>query len=209
MPAAPVPSAAQGPEPAGGVRGGGGEAARRDGHGSDRAGPGILAPAVAASGGQPAEEHQEHAMTQSIAAYITLPGNAAEAFRHWHAVFGGELEIITYGQMQLEGLPFDPPADAVAHAVLHLEGGDIAGGDSIGELQGAYPLRDTAYSLLCTETDLERARELSAGLVEAGGSENMPIMRAPWGDHYGQTFDRFGVMWSFSVPQDDPAERVL
>lgn len=136
-------------------------------------------------------------MSQSIAAYITLPGTAAEAF-------GGELEIITYGQMQLEGLPFDPPADAVAHAVLHLEGGDIAGGDSIGE---SYPLRDTAYSLLCTQSEIERARELSAALVDGGGSEGMPIMKAPWGDWYGQTFDRYGVMWSFSVPAEGPAQR--
>ena len=145
-------------------------------------------------------------MSQSIAAYITLPGTAAEAVAHWHEVFGGELEIITYGQMQLEGLPFDPPQDAVAHAILHLEGGDIAGGDSIGEPEGAYPLRDTAYSLLCTQSDVERARELSAALIEAGGSEGMPIMKAPWGDWYGQTFDRYGVMWSFSVPAEGPAQ---
>lgn len=143
-------------------------------------------------------------MSQSIAAYITLPGTAAEAFAHWHEVFGGELEIITYGQMQLEGLPFDPPAEAVAHAVLHLEGGDIAGGDSIGE---SYPLRDTAYSLLCTRSEIERARELSAALIDGGGSEGMPIMKAPWGDWYGQTFDRCGVMWSFSAPDEGPAQR--
>ena len=143
-------------------------------------------------------------MSQSIAAYITLPGTAAEAFAHWHEVFGGELEIITYGQMQLEGLPFDPPADAVAHAVLQLEGGDIADGDSIGE---SYLLRDTAYSLLCTQSEIERARELSAALIDGGGSEGMPIMKAPWGDWYGQTFDRYGVMWSFSVPAEGPAQR--
>lgn len=139
-------------------------------------------------------------MSSSVAAYITLPGTAAGAFRHWQEVFGGELEIVTYGEMQLEGLPFDPPAEAVAHAVLHLPGGDIAGGDSIGEPEGAYPIRGTAYSLLHTDDDVDRVRALSAALVEAGGSESMPIMVAPWGDHYGSTFDRFGVMWSFSVP---------
>lgn len=34
----------------------------------------------------------------------------------------------------------------------------------------------------------------------------MPIRKAPWGDYYGQTFDRYGVMWSFSVPAEGPAQ---
>ena len=27
----------------------------------------------------------------------------------------------------------------------------------------------------------------------------MPFEKAPWGDYYGQVFDRYGVMWSFSA----------
>lgn len=146
-------------------------------------------------------------MSTSVATYITLPGTAAEAFRHWHEVFGGELDLVTYGEMPLEGMPFDPPPEAVAHAVLHLDGGDIAGGDSIGEPEDKYPIRDTAYSLLYTGDEVDRIQELSRKLIEAGGSANMPIEKAPWGDWYGQTFDRYGVMWSFSAPDGDPAGR--
>lgn len=146
-------------------------------------------------------------MSTSVATYIALPGTAAEAFRHWQEVFGGELEIVTYGEMQMEGMPFDPPADAVAHAVLHLDGGDIAGGDTLGEPEGTYPIRDTAYSMLYTGDDIERVRGLSDRLIDAGGSANMPIEKAPWGDWYGQSFDRYGVMWSFSVPGGEPADR--
>lgn len=145
-------------------------------------------------------------MSTSVAAYIALPGTAGEAFRHWQEVFGGELELVTYGEMQLEGMPFDPPADAVAHAVLHLDGGDIAGGDSLGEPEGTYPIRGTAYSMLYTGDDIDRVRGLSDRLIEGGGSANMPMEKAPWGDWYGQTFDRYGVMWSFSVPGGESAD---
>jgi PhnB protein len=27
----------------------------------------------------------------------------------------------------------------------------------------------------------------------------MPFEQAPWGDWYGQVFDRFGVMWAIST----------
>jgi PhnB protein len=29
----------------------------------------------------------------------------------------------------------------------------------------------------------------------------MPFEKAPWGDWYGQVFDRFGVMWAVSVEE--------
>ena len=53
-------------------------------------------------------------MTQNLATYIALPGTTAEAMEHWHEVFGGELQILRYGDMQLEGMPFTPPPNAVA-----------------------------------------------------------------------------------------------
>lgn len=41
-------------------------------------------------------------MSTTLATYIALPGNAAEAFEHWHEVFGGDLDLMRYGDMQLE-----------------------------------------------------------------------------------------------------------
>ena len=68
-----------------------------------------------------------------------------------------------------------------------------------------YGLRDTAYSLLYSVDDVERARELIDKLLAAGGSVNMPFELAPWGSYYGQVFDRFGVMWSFDVDAGEAA----
>ncbi|MFC7400731.1 VOC family protein [Citricoccus sp. GCM10030269] len=137
-------------------------------------------------------------MAPSIATYISLPGTTAEAFGHWQEVFGGELNLIRYGDMDLEGLPFEPDPQAVAHVTLSAPGGELAGGDVMDD--GDYPVKDTAYSLLYTVDSPEAARDLMGKLVNGGGSENMPFDKAPWGDWYGQVFDRFGVMWAFSVP---------
>ncbi|MBC9953337.1 glyoxalase/bleomycin resistance/extradiol dioxygenase family protein [Leucobacter sp. cx-42] len=139
-------------------------------------------------------------MAHSIATYISLDGVTGEAMQHWHEVFGGELNIIRYGDMQLQGMPFEPPADAVAHATLTLPGGVIAGGDSM-DPGTEYPVRGTAYSMLYTTDTPDEARALIAGLLEGGGEAGMPFEKAPWGDWYGQVFDRYGVMWSFSCEE--------
>lgn len=61
-----------------------------------------------------------------------------------------------------------------------------------------YPVRGTAYSLLYSTDTAEEAKELIQKLLDAGGSVGMPFEKAPWGDWYGQVFDKYGVMWSFS-----------
>ncbi|WGW10598.1 glyoxalase/bleomycin resistance/extradiol dioxygenase family protein [Saxibacter everestensis] len=139
-------------------------------------------------------------MSATLATYVALPGNAADAFTHWQEVFGGELDLTRYGDMDLEGMPFTPDPEKVAHAALHTPGGDITGGDAMpGE--DAPPLRDTAYSLLYGVDTPDEARTLIQKLVDGGGSVNMPFELAPWGDWYGQAFDRFGVMWAFAASE--------
>lgn len=132
----------------------------------------------------------------SLASYLALPGNTAEAMEHWHDVFGGQLQIVRYGDMELEGLPFDPDPNAVAHATLTLPVGVIAGSDVMDDQD--YPIRDTAYSLLYTTDTQDEAKRLFQKLVDGGGTVGMPLEEAPWGDLYGQVFDRFGVMWAFT-----------
>ncbi len=133
----------------------------------------------------------------SLATYIAFPGNAKAAFEHYHALLGGDLLLVTYGSMDME-MPFTPDPDAVAHASLKLPWGEVAGADAMDDRE--YNIRDSAYSLLLTLDDVEEARALIAAFIDGGGSQGMPFELAPWGDYYGQVFDAFGVMWSFSVP---------
>lgn len=135
-------------------------------------------------------------MAGTISTYVTFNGYTAEVLKHWQEVFGGELNLLTYAGTKMEGMPFEPPADALAHGVLTLPGGLISGGDST---DGEYPIRDTAYSMLYNAESVEDARERIATMVAAGGEETMKFETAPWGGSYGQVFDKYGVMWSFSA----------
>ena len=138
-------------------------------------------------------------MAQSLATYIALPGTTGEAMEHWHDVFGGELVIMRYGDVPMEGMPFEPDPHAVAHASLTLSAGVIAGGDAMEDGHD-YSVRGTAYSMLYTTDTPDEAREYIRRLLDGGGENGMPFERAPWGDWYGTVFDRFGVMWAFSCP---------
>lgn len=140
-------------------------------------------------------------MSRSLATYIALPGNTAEAMEHWHEIFGGDLEILRYGDTSIEDMPFEPDPQAVAHATLTMPVGIIAGGDAMDD-ERDYPLQDTAYSLLYTTSTPDEARGYIEKLVDGGGSVGMPFEEAPWGGWYGQVFDRFGVMWSFSCDDE-------
>lgn len=131
--------------------------------------------------------------------YISFPGNAAEVMGYYRDVFGGTLDVMTYGDMPpMEGMPFTPPAEAVAHA--QLEGGllTLAGGDDLGE--APQPLDSAVYSLMILLDSVEEGRALIEKLTSTGGNLEMPFEMAPWGDHYGQVRDRFGVMWQIDVP---------
>ncbi|MPV49574.1 MULTISPECIES: VOC family protein [unclassified Pseudactinotalea] len=137
-------------------------------------------------------------MAQSLATYIALPGTTAEAMAHWHEVLGGELDILRYGDAPpMAGMGFEPDPNAVAHATLTLPAGVIAGGDSM-DPGTDYPVGGTAYSLLFTTETPEEARGYIDAFVAGGGHVGMPFGQAPWGDYYGQVFDRYGVMWAFS-----------
>ena len=136
-------------------------------------------------------------MAQSLAPYIAFPGTTAEAFEHWHDVFGGELNLMRYRDFPMEGMPFQPDPESVAHVTLTLPAGVLAGGDAM-EDGNEYAVRGTAYSLLYTTESPEEARGYIQRLLDGGGAVGMPFEVAPWGGWYGQVFDKFGVMWAFS-----------
>lgn len=125
---------------------------------------------------------------------ISFPGNAKAALTFYHEVFGGELDIMTYGDIPpMEGMPFEPDPASVAHADLTAPGLHLTAGDDPGATAGA--LRSDAYSILLGTDTVEEGRELIEKLAADGGEVVMPYELAPWGDTYGQVRDRFDVLW--------------
>lgn len=144
----------------------------------------------------------EDPMSVTAATYLSFPGNAKEAMEFYHDVFGGDLDLLTYGEMRLEGMPFEPPPEAVAHAQLVAEGLRLAGGDDPMCQPGSRSLESSAYSMLLTVETREEGDRLFEALQAGGGTVEMPFEVAPWGDRYGQVKDRFGAIWAIDLPED-------
>lgn len=137
----------------------------------------------------------------TLATYLAFDGTTREAFEHYRDVFGGDLHLVTYAEMPMPGMPYEPDPDAVAHAWLTLPGGTLAGGDQMpGE---TLTVRDSIYSLMYQVADVEEGRRVIEALAADGGAINMPFEPAPWGDTYGQVFDKFGIFWHINATSPD------
>ncbi len=137
--------------------------------------------------------------------YFLLPGTARAALQRWSEVFGGAVQIASYGEFGRT----DGPADAVAHGqldgTLRLAAADATEGEE------SFAARGLLFSLLGTAEPATLTRWFAALSVD--GTVLDPLQRRPWGDWDGTVRDVFGVTWligyeasAVGPAADDPAE---
>lgn len=119
--------------------------------------------------------------------YLFFPGNAKEALQFYQSVFGGELVLHTYADVQRS----DGPADAIAHGMLQgtveLFASDAAGDeDSVHIVGASFALLGTAEPAVLHEW---------FEMLADGGTTVDPLQQRPWGDYDGQVTDRYGIRW--------------
>lgn len=119
--------------------------------------------------------------------YLHFDGSARNALTFYQSVFGGELELFTYGEFSRT----DGPKDAIAHGSLSglvtLFAADAAPGEASVSMAGME------FSLLGTAP----AEELTAwfAALADGGEIVDALQQRPWGDYDGMVRDRFGIRW--------------
>ena len=135
-------------------------------------------------------------MTVVLNPYLSFPdGKAREAMEFYASVLGGELTVMTFGEMGTEG----PLADQVMHGQLQTPGGlTLMGADAPPEMVQVTFGDNVSVSLSGGPDDAEQLRGWFAGLSE-GGQVKQPLDAAPWGDEFGMFVDRFGISWLFNI----------
>ena len=133
-------------------------------------------------------------MASRLNPYINVPdGKARDAMEFYQSVLGGELNVMTFGDMGADG----DIAGQVMHAQLETPAGfTLMGADAPeGMMQVTYG-DNISVSLSGDDTD-----ELTGyfnGLAE-GGTITTPLERQVWGDVFGQVVDKFGVSWLVNI----------
>ena len=127
--------------------------------------------------------------------YLSFGGNAREAMEFYQSVFGGDLDVSTFGDNQMPGLP-EEAAGQVMHSQLTTTAGfTVMGSDTPPGMELPSSGNGT-ISLSGDEADELRGYWDALG---EGGRIDMPLEKAPWGDYFGQLTDRFGISWMVNI----------
>ena len=122
--------------------------------------------------------------------YLFFGGNCREAFTRYHEIFGGELRVMTQGDVPEEArMPGADPA-SVMHASLTIGEAFLMGSDDPTGDGGPKVGAAVAYSA----KDPDTARRVFDALAE-GGQVTGEFGPTFWSKGFGMCTDRFGVPW--------------
>jgi PhnB protein len=125
--------------------------------------------------------------------YLSFGTNAREAMEFYKTVFGGNLNVSTFGQGGMAQNPAE--ADKVMHAQLDSPSGFTLMGSDTPASMGAP--RPNGSISLSGDNDAELRGYWQK--LASGGSIMMPLEKAPWGDSFGMLADKFGVSWMVNI----------
>ena len=127
-------------------------------------------------------------MTSRLNPYLSFRDNARDAITFYESVFGGELNISTFGDYQAS----QDPAMLVSPQGLTLMASDTPNGMEYN------PGNNISVSLSGDSADEAELRGYWDKLVD-GGTVTMPLESAPWGDTFGMCVDKFGIAWLVNI----------
>lgn len=126
-------------------------------------------------------------------AYVMFEGNAREAFGFYQSVFGGELNLMTYGDM--DGSCPDATKDKIMHGQLMGGEAELMGAD---QTQGESEPGTARIQLALSGTD-EAGLTRMFNELSAGGQVQVPLSQQAWGDKFGMFADKYGVNWMINI----------
>lgn len=126
--------------------------------------------------------------------YISFRDNAREAMEFYRSVFGGELNVMSFGDMP--GVPTESAEkDLVMHSQLNGDNGLVLMGADTPSGMDHLPFNG---SISLSGDDEAKLRGYWDLLVD-GGTLGVPLEKAPWGDTFGMCTDKFGVGWMINI----------
>ncbi|MFH5831975.1 VOC family protein [Halalkalibaculum sp. DA384] len=131
---------------------------------------------------------------KAVNPYLNFNGQAEEAFKFYQSVFGGELEIIRYNEMEDTMGATDEDLKLVANAALSLTGDiKLFGSDILDSFEQDHKRGNDFYINLETESEEETERLFKK--LSDGGEVEMPLENTGSAEKFGEVKDQFGIRW--------------
>lgn len=131
-------------------------------------------------------------MAVQLNPYLNFRDEARQALEFYHGVFGGELEISTFGSM---GMGTRAEADKVMHGLIRATDLALMAADTPNEMDRAS---GSSISISLSGDDEAILRGYWDAL-SASGQVVLPLDVAPWGDAFGMCVDKFGISWMVNI----------
>ena len=135
-------------------------------------------------------------MASRLNPYLNLNGTARQALEFYQGVFGGELNIMTFGDM---GAADASDAGKIMHGQLETSAGyTLMVSDVPSHMEYQAP---AGFSVSLSGDDGDALRGYFEQLA-AGGVTEMPLQKQVWGDEFGMCVDQFGIPWMVNCPME-------
>ncbi len=127
-----------------------------------------------------------------IIPYLLFEGDCRQAFEFYADVLRGtNTHMMTNGESPMAAQLPAEIHDRIMHARLVADAATLMGSDLP---PGVTKPTVTAYAVSIVVNDAGEAERIFHALAD-GGSVEMPIDEAPWGERFGMCTDRFGTPW--------------
>lgn len=135
-------------------------------------------------------------MQSKLNPYLSFQGNAREVMEFYQSVFGGKLEMTTFKE---GGVPSDQADEnQLMHAMLVADNGITIMASDAPNTGGNKYVAGTNISISLNGDNEEELSGYFAKLAD-GGTVAQPLTKAPWGDIFGMTTDKFGIFWMVNI----------
>jgi PhnB protein len=136
-------------------------------------------------------------MASRLNPYLSFDGNARAAMEFYREVFGGELSVMTFGDMGEQSAEL---ASQVMHSQLETPSGYTLMASDPAPGQDAPNAQASAVSLSGDPSSSDELRGFWERL-SGSGTVAVPLEKQMWGDEFGMCVDRFGVSWLVNIAQ--------
>ena len=134
-------------------------------------------------------------MQSKLNPYISFEGTTREAMEFYKTIFGGKLELSTFGEAGMTDHGVKP--EGIMHAQLVADNGITLMAADTATGMREY-IAGTNMSISLSGDNEEELTGYYNKLAEGDRVEE-PLKKAPWGDTFGMCIDKFGVFWMINI----------
>lgn len=133
----------------------------------------------------------------AINPYLNFDGNTREAMEYYHSIFGGEApHFMTFGDSDPEGKVSADEKDRIMHTSIKIGENTLMASDTSPSYGNKLQMGNNVY--ISVNADSREDADKYFNQLSQGGEIEMPMEDMFWGDYFGSTKDKFGVMWMIS-----------